>query len=509
MVVEDEVRTRNSIIKLIGKINPGYQVVGEAADGAAGLAVIAQTVPDLVITDIKMPRVDGLEMIKRLKTAHPELVSKFIILSGYAEFAYAQQAMRLGLAEYLLKPITVKELVACLQTMERALAREKAAASLPALQPETPERLLERAISDPANAPAYLEQLERQLGDGAPPRSALALLRLEPDFQATERADFRAIVAAAAATAAPEIQSVLAELASGNEWVLFFRQSAAGAGAALLERIRATNADRWTENVVAGYVEFDGLAALGPAYLEISAALKWHLVAEAIVYPERLAGLTPVRLVYPKEIEGRIVNRIAAGDFEPLGADLGDFFAALRAGAFHPDDVREAVARLAGALLYAIRNEEAGRDAEIKSTQIIGRLEQSLWLSRQRQVLERLIRRAAERRRADPHYSLLVRKALTIIHEEYQNDLSLDYVAHRLAITPEYLSALFARETGRNFVTYLTEWRINKSKELLLSRQFKIYEIARMVGYADVKYYCKVFKKVTGYATGDYLKIKG
>lgn len=108
VVIDDEFGTRESIIRLIRKINPDYKVIGEADNGYDGMLLIKSLHPNLVISDIMMPRLSGLEMIENARACSPQ--TKFIILSGYAEFDLAKQAIQLAVVDYLLKPITVEQL---------------------------------------------------------------------------------------------------------------------------------------------------------------------------------------------------------------------------------------------------------------------------------------------------------------------------------------------------------------------------------------------------------------
>lgn len=112
VIVEDEFRIRQGLSRLINKVAMGCQVIGEAENGYEGLKMIQNLEPDIVITDIQMPKFDGLQMIEKAKNMG--LDCDFVILSGYADFEYARQGITLGVKEYLLKPITisaVKELL--------------------------------------------------------------------------------------------------------------------------------------------------------------------------------------------------------------------------------------------------------------------------------------------------------------------------------------------------------------------------------------------------------------
>lgn len=105
VVVEDEFKIRHGLLQLIEKLEMECRVTGEAENGYEGLKMIRDLLPDVVITDIRMPKMDGLEMIENVRKLNID--TKFIILSGYAEFDYARKGLRLGVYEYLLKPVTI------------------------------------------------------------------------------------------------------------------------------------------------------------------------------------------------------------------------------------------------------------------------------------------------------------------------------------------------------------------------------------------------------------------
>jgi two-component system response regulator YesN len=110
LIVEDEYRSREGLKKLIEHLNMGYTVIGMAEDGLEGLQLIQTLEPDIVFVDIQMPKLSGLELMKQAKAAGTAKNCRFIILSGYANFSYAQEAMRQGASEYLLKPATISDI---------------------------------------------------------------------------------------------------------------------------------------------------------------------------------------------------------------------------------------------------------------------------------------------------------------------------------------------------------------------------------------------------------------
>ena len=123
VVVEDEVKTRTGLVRLIGKINSDLLSLGRLKIGLQGLEVIERLQPDLVIVDINMPQLNGIEMLERLK--EKGIRHKTVILSGYSEFEFAKKAIKLGVSEYLLKPITVEDVTHTLNTVQNELLQHK------------------------------------------------------------------------------------------------------------------------------------------------------------------------------------------------------------------------------------------------------------------------------------------------------------------------------------------------------------------------------------------------
>lgn len=125
VIVEDEVRIRQGLGNLISKIDPDCRVVGEAENGYEGLKMIRDLTPDMVITDIRMPKMSGLEMVEKLREFH--LDCRVVIISGYADFEYARKGISLGVSEYLLKPITIASVRELLKRMAGGEKEEAAA----------------------------------------------------------------------------------------------------------------------------------------------------------------------------------------------------------------------------------------------------------------------------------------------------------------------------------------------------------------------------------------------
>ena len=129
VVVEDEIRIREGLCSLIGRIRPEYEVLGQASNGKEGVELIAALNPDLIITDVRMPIMDGIEMLQYLR--EKGINKKSVILSAYTEFEYAKQAIVLGVSEYLVKPITVPELTETLARLNKQIEFDKVMSASP------------------------------------------------------------------------------------------------------------------------------------------------------------------------------------------------------------------------------------------------------------------------------------------------------------------------------------------------------------------------------------------
>lgn len=122
-VVEDEILIREGLCELMRKMFPELAVVGVAGNGREGLLLIEREQPDLVITDIKMPVMDGLEMLSKMQERG--LFPKVIVLTAYSEFSYAQQAVKLGVCDYIIKPVVVQEFVQTIRKVQNLYEQEK------------------------------------------------------------------------------------------------------------------------------------------------------------------------------------------------------------------------------------------------------------------------------------------------------------------------------------------------------------------------------------------------
>ncbi|MDU7031352.1 MAG: response regulator [Clostridiales bacterium] len=169
LVVEDDFIVRKGIILSLDWEKEGFQICGEAANGVSGFELVKELQPEIILTDIRMPREDGLSLSKRIRSAYPWM--KIVILSGYDDFSYAKQALQIGVFEYLLKPIDADELLETVVKLKKEIEKEKARQEREIFQQTFVEenydyvrsRLLNALISEKLTDQARREEVTGQL----------------------------------------------------------------------------------------------------------------------------------------------------------------------------------------------------------------------------------------------------------------------------------------------------------------------------------------------------------
>ncbi|MDD2955613.1 MAG: response regulator [Oscillospiraceae bacterium] len=518
VVVEDEQKTRSGLVRLIQKLKPSYECAGEAANGVDGLALIRSVNPHVVITDIKMPLMSGIDMLTQLK--EDNLQFKPIILSGYADFEYARTAIKIGVCDYLLKPITVESLQELLDQIELDFAMQENSFSEDSLRsmvrelfnsPEDPDEETLARLSPHLSRYDGLFQIAVQLrwkqtrGDSilTAGNNTEGLSITEEEHAALNQ--IYQSVSAAFSEAGVACLPVLMP-----EWrnvVVLYEGADSGDACALLEKALhmdfSGEAKPWSP--IAGAAKFDYRTAIQCVAVS-TRLLRWALVlgGRHVLTKERVAAAVTTDFAPPSSIERDMIQQVCAHSYEGAVQVAEDFQAYCAASPFQPSSIVEAYVSLVSAVLSKCRELEYPGHRYINQSRLLHWFIDCYSLNDMHDlVLEMLLVLFQDE---EQQYGLVVKKAMRMISQNYNKGITLENVAAALNITPVYLSTVFSKETGQPFSNYLTQFRINKAKSLLLTGNHKIYEIAEMVGYSDAKYFCKVFKKITGMSTSAFLQ---
>lgn len=503
-IVEDEIRIREGVTRLLKKINPDYEIVGEAENGEKGLALIEETRPDLIITDIKMPQMDGLEMLSIL---HERKVhAKVIVLSAYSEFAYAQQAIKLGISEYLLKPIALDSFSKSIRNIEAEIAHDTLLSTESPQQLRSLDHILYGILYSGLPIDGEVKEFLRATY-GMDTEDSYALINLylgaaydekKERVQALVKQLFRDTDYLYHMLALPQSREflILISMADRQEIERFFRDI-------LVPQVRQTAG----EGAVFGWIVFAGLSRMKESVGTIRRYLDWNIVLghEIISYPQ-VAHIQPASLSYPIELEKKAKNTVCTFSYGELKDISHSFMKHLRGNTYSPAEIKETVVRFLWAIITILKEIDFDSYGRIEQQALLEQIMAAVtWAELMNAVA--ILPELLSVREKEQRLSLQVRRTKSMIYERYHEGITLDEIAAQLGITPEYLSTQFHKEMGETFNTFIKNHRIKKAKELLIGTDRKLYEIAAAVGYADPKYFSRVFRETTGQLPAQYRKI--
>lgn len=509
--VEDEIITREGIRDHVDWRASGFEFCGEATDGEMALPLLRAAQPDVLITDIKMPFMDGLQLSKIVRDRMPWV--KIIILSGHDEFEYAQKAISLGVTDYLLKPVTVQKLQTVLQKLTAQLDQErKEQETLKRLQEQIEDNramLRERflfKLAVGAVTPAEAVEKGQMLGLDLIARHYLVvILKLELTDR-TEQYDHREY---------QQIRQTLTGLAEKNPDVFTVKRDwgdiiliMKGSTPEYLEEERDLLLDEIRQEVTKTRYRLSiGVGASKERVTDISQSF-----VEALIHlqnPLNESGSELHRFVEQKELlkldKKVLENYLHCGAKDEFENFFDAYLSPLSETALRSTliknyifmDVILATARLV---------DELGGEVdkvilEVHSIESI--LSNVHSMEQLQEQVHKIISVGLMYRDSHLHgqHAHLIRQAKEYIERHYADaDLSLNEVAVRANLSASHFSAVFSQETGQTFKEYLTETRISKAKELLRMTTLRSADIAYQVGYNDPHYFSSVFKRNTGLA---------
>lgn len=523
MIVEDEMLVRMGLKNAIDWTRFGMCVVADVADGESALEIYEKEKPDLIITDLKMPGMSGMDLITRIR--EKDKTTKIVILTCMEEFDLVRQALQLGVSDYILKlTMTIDQIHVILSKMQQELSSDESRQpSLPKISDANRHVIKEKIMKDYILCNGYSEREFEALVaqyDFHLESERMIMCVLEMDHFAKIKKLFKdtngQLVKHTMLNVLDEMfvnfRNGEAFCDDGAKYILIFcynkmteERIIREEVLQMLKEIETPFKTYFNATVSFGVSEIrSGYASLRSMYDQALNALEDKFFGGTGIYG-RFVDFDRRTVTNEKTEEILNMCERVPGMAPAFLQEYGDRFRSIMREPSHfRAEVLEKFCHLVQWTVNSLKFQEEGSEQVILA--VIQSIRQSETLDEIHRSLYDFLSRIAAAKRKRKVVSKEVRLALDYMETHYSSDLSLQQASAHVNLSPSYLSSLFKKEMNINFVDYLNEIRIEKAKELLLDSYLKSYEIAESVGFKENTYFCKIFKKVTGMTTGEYRK---
>lgn len=524
LLVDDEAEIREGMAHRIPWEELGFTICGTAENGLEALDIVEKEYPEIIITDIQMPFMDGLELITQARLLLP--LSKFIVFSGYDVFEYAQKAVSLHVVEYLLKPFSAQDLMEVLQKVKRSMDEEKQAQrDIEKLQQQFEESLpllrqsfLLSCLSGGMTSESLIQQSSRLHLDENQGYSVLLFdvgsIQDVPHFQGKEELYLVAVKQFILENLSPMVQSETFIFGEGIISILMLKEAVDMNE--LLKRVNEICREASRLNggtLVAGVSQqVESLTQLAFAYEQAQDALAYSYRLDRqewfTTYIQDVVQQSATLFILTEQEQRRFGNLLKLGSREDLQETIRQTFAKISEA--HLPLPRYRVYLLEHVtLLLRIANSYEISPMTLFQENLMGKVEQvdKLSLEEMREWFfqkSEQLRQGIQLTTADSGKAL-IQKAKLLVKEHYNNpNLTIEEISQKLYLSAAYFSSLFKKETGQSFVSYLTKERLSQAVILLETTTDKSYMIAEKVGYSEPNYFSYVFKKHYGLSPSKY-----
>lgn len=445
-----------------------------------------------------MPVMDGLEMLQ--ESVRLGNHCHFVILSGYSEFEYAQTALRYGVDDYLLKPLAPEDVTELLNKIQKKIEKEEVKNA------QTTEGLLRELLTGGRNDVAdiccelqenhvFAENKPIFIAAGYTGNTSLKYSQVLSSQWEKMKEQYPAM----------RIFYVLVE--KSQEMFLLLQgditeeEFEKKLNRRVYQNLTEEDQPVWTFAVLDKPEEMQNVVEKLRKYYLYGIRLGYR----TIITEKKTENISEEEFQYPIHLENRIQTALCGTKAELIRKEADFFIDYTKEMKCSPRYIRKTYKKMLAFLEHICHevNPEAykllqSQDLEKAASEMVtaGELESCF-----RKAVDIIIE-SKDKKEDIRNYA--IRRAINFIREHYSENISLDMLAERLEITPEYLSALFNKEVGINFSTFLKQFRISQAKRLLKGTDEKIYAIAQQVGYNDPKYFNRVFKEEMGMSPGDY-----
>ncbi|GEM01649.1 two-component system, response regulator YesN [Halolactibacillus halophilus] len=488
LIVDDERLIRQGILHYINWQKEGFEVIGEASNGEEARVLIDELEPDIVITDIVMPVMNGTELIKAIKAEYPTI--EVIVLSSYADFDYVRDTFKHGVSDYILKPkLDGEVLLETLKRVEKTVALKGHAS-----KPDKPDVSLKEKIE---------KVLKKYHHESDIAELDLYLAGRDFMFVEVRRSDFSNEMPLQSIERLTALDSI--ELEQDDHHTLYLVY---GDAIVLNEAIsKATEAMDVSAMSLLQSTNSDQAGNLARLYDEIKLLRRYHffLSEQVRLQFEDLPPHEPCEKPFDLSI---FLTLFKQEKFDVTLRYLDDYLMRVKhAYQSEPNEVKNLLGNIVFNMVVVLTETAGNHDHfEQKKYQYFNAINHSATLIEAsfhfQQFYNELTEALSVTTKEEDHLTQL----LAYIDNHYSEPLSLTDLSAHFHFNPSYLSSYFSQHLNKGFSDYLTDVRIAKAKELLESPDLTIADVGSMVGYHDHSYFCKVFKKKTKQSPSRYRK---
>ena len=498
VIVEDETAIREGLKEMISG-NTSHTVIGTCKNGMEGISFIKENQPDLVITDIRMNQMGGLEMLAKLKELGIESLS--IVISGYSEFEYARDALRLGVEEYLLKPVSIDALQQLLEKIEEKIAKNSL------LIEKKPENYVREYFF---GTKREQDEAEQGLRNIIPEEKNKIYGILAGYFRNVNKEHFKEIEhplrsikhqfsALTCLDSCEESTYLRIMILKGSEYQIKQFTEAFDSLVKFDYQMQrqempwamecCTNISDWKESFENVKKMLAG--CLGKGCFKLFSS-------------EDFSEQEYQELSYPMQADRKVLSALERGNYPQVKDEIDRFLQQIVCEKYRAKEIRRVALKLVTRMMDIAKEINRKAYEKMKEQDNLKEVLSAYTKEELQRILYQVGKLICEKNKKQGISNYTINRTLEYVETHFKEGITLEKTAEVLNITPEYLSMLFKREMGMNFSVFLKEFRIRQAKRLLKSTDLKIYEIAQECGYSNSNYFTKVFKEVTGISPAEY-----
>lgn len=521
VLVDDEELVINGFKRKIDWESLKIDIVGVAYDGLEALQVIKKTSPDIIITDIKMPVMDGLKLVENIRKNGEQI--EVIILSGHEEFSYAKKAIKMGVDEYLLKPTSKQDIINAIQNVISKINNKKqnehTLQQMINKNKKQDKELIKQEIlnimmNQAENEPASFYKIKNKLGLYVKKKSVVILIEIDGIKEIEDQE--KKLLIFGAVNIANEIINNKDNIGWSSRIernqivaIMFYEQN--------LEDKEIQNKNLWImheiKEAIKNYLKISITVVISSVLNDLSQLHKEYILIKEMMQNKVIFGkdkiyfaesmMELIKELHKKEKKkAELIDVISNSNGYLPKKEIQDF---LTIEENYQGWEYEEIIEILNILfhIHFINNKNEKIINQIKETkEKVASCESLHDINEYIQALLQMIEEA----RSSEKYGQLVSYVVQYIQSNYMNNIKLKDIAQEMYVTSNYLTTLFRKETGISFKKYLTKVRMDKAKLMLEKTEYKINEIVYLVGYEDEAYFSRMFKKCYGISPMQYRK---